>query len=191
VSFHEWKNKKARTFGDASVADLDIAEHDYCVPSGERFPCFDSYGFAELTVNDDEGKILATYKGLVGFQMTIAKSHDVISGDEAKCEFEKFLVKAESLRQHGDKGLPWYIFVIPESLEGQFRPNFEKAYAELVKGARIFVMQLCLEKRAADNSRSLDKHLTNVQNDDKHTNDESHAIFSESQKRLGKAEFPK
>jgi hypothetical protein len=172
--FDPWNDKGEKYFSEEDMSKLRFQMHDYWVPFNPKWPCFDAYGRTRCVVKNANGDILEDYTGLIGFQMTIAKDHSVISGLIAKAEFNRFLNKVGHEDQNGR---PWMMFVVPEGRfdEGQFKVTVGSEYCRLVKKVRIFVMQLCLgeeprpegRRTPVDPALNYDKHERDQSSDDK------------------------
>jgi hypothetical protein len=148
VHFDRWNGRDVKYFSNEDMVTKDFLKHDYWAPLDDFWPCFDSYGRTTCVVTNAEGHVIEIYTGLIGFQMTIAKEHKVMSGPIAAAEFERFLDKAGDVGSENQSGPPWMIFVVPEARFDekvfQLTGLTDPVYGGLVKKVRIFVMELCL-----------------------------------------------
>jgi hypothetical protein len=173
VTFTPWNGAAAKVFRNTPLEGVAFTLHDYWRPFDEFWACFDSYGFTTCVVMDDEGGTPYEYKGLIGFQMTVGVTHEVIGGHDAAEEFDRYLEKAEKL---ASGTTPWLIFVVPESkcVKSGFTPHLRDEYRDRMKNVRIFVMQANFHKEPSTDSHTwTGQRVSNELSDDKHERDRS------------------
>jgi hypothetical protein len=162
------KHHAAYLESDTLIREILEGEMGYYIaPRDTNWPCFDSYGRNACIVKNETGAVIAGYKGLIGFQMTIRSGHSVLEeGDRPEEEFARFLENAKGT------GRPWFIFVVPDKLVGgqMFTPYVAERLYRTAKKARIFVMELDLNEPSSPLRASTDAPYGEM-NADKHKRD--------------------
>jgi hypothetical protein len=135
--FDKWRGVKTFING---IAGLVLGDGYYYRPSVSNFPCLDSLARTKWKVIDLEGNELGRFEGMIAFQFTIDKRHDVATAKRPAAQFAAFLEKKKE-----SEGVPWFVFVLAN--KQQFR-WFDALIAdmsqEMLDKVRIFTMILPL-----------------------------------------------
>jgi hypothetical protein len=107
ISLRPWTEELPGRFSARALRLLKIVTGRYYWPTGgSSLPCLDSFAHTGWdTVETKEGGARHSYNGMIGFQMTLAKSHWVAFGKAARAEFVNFVSQAmNGFAERADQG---------------------------------------------------------------------------------------
>jgi hypothetical protein len=140
---------------DCEFAGLELEDGIYYRPKSLTFACLDSLARTKWKIGLG-GNELRPFEGLIAFQFTIDRKHDVAgAGGRSAKVFAEFLQKKKA-----SEGVPWFIFVLASSDSKQYRwfeAVVDKMDKNLLDQVRVFRMILPLNHEPLRRARTYAK----------------------------------